>query len=131
MKKFMYVIAILIFFFLAMFAAYGKEYESPMSMYKDNYFIAGGTDDQVKFQVSAKYNIFYPANIGVYVAYSQTSWWKLYDYSSPFYESNYMPEAFWEFTSGDNCFNNYKMPYVDYIRISPIYHRSNGRGDEY
>lgn len=107
-----------------------KEYESPMSMYHDNYFITGNQDAQTKFQVSAKYSILYPSKIGLYAAYTQTSWWKLYDKSSPFYETNYQPETFLLFESGNNFANDVKLGPIDYIQLSPIYHKSNGRDGE-
>lgn len=107
-----------------------KEYESPMSMYHDNYFITGNQDAQTKFQVSAKYSILYPSKIGLYAAYTQTSWWKLYDKSSPFYETNYQPETFLLFESANNFVNDVKLGPIDYIQLSPIYHKSNGRDGE-
>ncbi len=109
-----------------------KEYQSPMSLYNDNYFITGDKDDeQVKFQFSAKYNLLYPFNTGIYFGYTQRSWWKIYDKSSPFVETNYMPEIFLRFESGDNIVNDVKIPLVDYVQISPIFHKSNGQqGDD-
>jgi phospholipase A1 len=107
-----------------------KEYQSPMSSYQDNYFITGDFDeDQVKYQISVKYNLFYPFKSGVFFAYTQRSWWKIYDKSSPFYENNFMPEVFYQFESGNNLFGNYIIPYIDYIQVSPWSHRSNGRED--
>lgn len=90
---------------------------NPISVYRDNYFLAGGSDDQVKFQISVKYDLVDNRKL-LFAGFTQTSWWKLYDCSSPFYESNYQPEAFgrWEF-------NGYK----DYIQLSPIHHCSNGK----
>jgi outer membrane phospholipase A len=104
---------------------YAAEYENPMSMYKDNYFLFGDKEDETKFQISAKYNIFYPSKTGLFVAYTQTSWWEIYN-SRDFFSSNYQPEVFYRFTSGDNIFSNKIIPYVDYIQVSPEYHCSNG-----
>lgn len=117
---------VLLFILLSCVSSYAKEYESPMSMYKDNYFISGDNQDQVKFQVSAKYALLYPTSIGLYVAYSQISSWHLYDKSAPFYDNNYMPEAFLMFESKNNIFD-LDMKLLDYIQISPISHMSNGR----
>lgn len=109
-------------------SSYEKDYESPMSAYKSNYFVTGESkEDQVKYQISVKYNLFYPFNLGVFFAYTQRSWWKIYDNSSPFFETNFLPEAFYEFESGNNVFNNFVIPYIDFIRLSPYEHRSNGR----
>lgn len=105
-----------------------KGYQSPMSLYNDNYFITGDkNDEQVKFQFSAKYNLLYPFNTGIYFGYTQRSWWKIYDKSSPFVETNYMPEIFLRFEPGDNIANDIKIPLIDYIQISPIFHKSNGQ----
>jgi outer membrane phospholipase A len=124
MKK----IFILMLFILIALPLFSKEFESPMSPYKDNYIISGDTEeDQVKLQISVKYNLFYPAKTGINFAYTQRSYWRIYDDSSPFVETNYMPEAFYIFESGNNIFGNYVIPYVDYIKASPIYHKSNGR----
>lgn len=110
------------------FSATAKEWENPMQPYKDNYIITGDSEeDQVKFQLSIRYNLFYPSKTGINFAYTQKSYWRIYDDSSPFVETNYMPEAFYIFESGDNLFNNYVIPYVDFIKVAPIFHKSNGR----
>lgn len=113
MRKFIYVFLICIFS-VNIYA----DYESPMTKYKDNYFIAGNED--VKFQVSAKYNLIYPFDIGVYFAYSQVSFWDIYDKSSPFRDSNYNPEAFW-LSPGYGFLKYFKCGYE---------HKSNGRDSE-
>jgi outer membrane phospholipase A len=114
---------ILLFFPCFLMAA---EYESPMMIYKPNYFIAGDKDDQVKFQVSAKYNLIYPSNIGLWVAYTQKAFWRLYDDSAPFWEFNHEPELFYMFESKKNIFN-IDTGVLDHIQLAPIYHKSNGR----
>lgn len=110
-------------------ALFASEYQSPMSLYKDNYFVAGNSKDQVKFQLSAKYNIFYTpqlqAPIGLYVAYTQTSWWTCYEKRDTF-SSNYTPETFYQLESGNNIFGNVDLGIIDYIQVSPIQHASNG-----
>jgi len=107
-----------------------KALVSPMSTYKDNFFLFGDKKDQVSFRVSAKYALFYPTNLGAYLGYTQTSWWKLYDKSSPFYETNYNPEGFLLLENNNNIFD-LNLGYFDYIQISPISHLSNGRdGDK-
>lgn len=53
-----------IFTFAMLFVAVtltAKEYESPIGLYHDNYFITGDNDAQTKFQFSAKYSILYPS----------------------------------------------------------------------
>lgn len=103
-----------------------KEYENPMSTYHENYFIIGDEDDQTKFQVSVKYALLFPSKIGFYVGYTQRSLWKTYDKSSPFAETNYMPEMFYRFESKQNIFD-WNLGIIDYIQVSPIFHKSNGR----
>jgi len=125
MKK----IIILLTFLVMTFSANAKEFKTPMSPYQDNYIIAGDNDAQVKFQFSAKYNLLYPFNTGIYFGYTQRSYLRIYDESSPFVETNYMPEAFYRFDSGDNMFKNYVIPFVDYIQVSPVSHKSNGRNE--
>ena len=109
--------------------AFAHTYESPMQLYHANYFILGDEQDQVKFQVSAKYNLIYPSNIGVWVAYTQKAFWHLYDSSAPFWEFNHEPEVFWCFESKKNIFN-VDTGLLDYIQLSPWYHKSNGRDGE-
>jgi outer membrane phospholipase A len=101
-----------------MFAEEKKQ--SAFSIYKDNYFITGNKNDQTKFQVSIKYALIYPFDIGFYVAYTQTSYWATYERSSPFKETNYNPEIFWRLGN-----NN------DHIQLGFLEHRSNGKnGDD-
>lgn len=106
---------------------YAKEYESPLSEYKQNYFITGDQEDQVKFQFSMKFNLLWPFESGIYFGYTQLSYWRLYDLSEPFVDNNYQPEVFYQFDSGDNLFYDISLPFIDYIKIAPYYHRSNGR----
>jgi phospholipase A1/A2 len=51
---------------------------------------------EVKFQLSAKQQLFKINNFGLYIAYSQKSFWQAYylEDSRPFRESNYNPELF-------------------------------------
>lgn len=94
--------------------------QKAISMYKDNYIICGNKNDQLIFQFSAKYAMFFPFDIGFYLAYTQKSYWAVYERSSPFKETNYNPEFFWRYGNGN-----------DYIQVGFIEHKSNGRdGDE-
>lgn len=122
MKKLLTILFILLSSFVY---AEEKEFISPMSLYHDNFFLAGNSEDQVKLQVSAKYNIFYPSQTGLYLGYSQMSNWICYKDRDTFL-TQYMPEVFYNFTSGDNIFNNSIIPFVDYIQVSPINHCSTG-----
>lgn len=53
-----------------------------------------GRRTEAVFQMSAKYRLF---NTGLYLAYTQISFWQSYDYrnSSPFRDTNYNPEIFY------------------------------------
>lgn len=107
---------------------YAKDYENPISAYKENYFI--GNSEDVKFQISIQGNLFYPSKIGLFFAYTQIAWWDIYDDSSPFREFNHSPEIFYRLESNNNIFGNLSLGYIDYIQVSPIYHKSNGLDGE-
>jgi len=126
-KKIMFIIVIVFCFSIIYAEDVEKEktYESPMSLYNQNYIIAGNSQDQVKIQFSAKYSLLYPGNTGLYLGYTQLSNWFVYKSRDTFI-TMYAPEAIFRFDSGDNQFDNYKIPYVDYIQISPICHNSTG-----
>lgn len=136
MKNKQWIIVLLAFIFLFVFLVFARaaEYTSPMSLYKDNFFIAGNNDDQVKFQVSAKYDLFYSPTYsyatGIYLGYTQTSWWTCYG-SSDTFSSSYQPEVFFQFISSDNPFD-INLGVIDYIQVSPIMHCSTGvEGDDH
>ena len=122
------VLSSLIIFFASMNIFAEVAYIDPIQAYKTNYIITGEhIEDQVKFQLSIMYPLFWPFNTGLYFGYTQLSYWRIYDKSSPFEDTNYSPEFFYKFESGDNIFNDYRIKFVDYIQISPIQHRSNGQ----
>jgi outer membrane phospholipase A len=120
-----YIVKITICLLFFSFHAYAVEYESPLSIYKDNYFIAGNSEDQIKLQVSLKYNVLYPSNTGINFGYTQLSNWLIYKGRDTFY-TTYQPETFYRFESGKNFLRNYEIPFVDYIQFSPICHNSTG-----
>jgi phospholipase A1/A2 len=78
-------------------------------LYDINYFAFGWSSpeaerpkdenaNQVKFRVSIRYKLLDvfscdSCRTGVYVAFSQTSFWHLYDESGPFFDNNYSPGA--------------------------------------
>ena len=126
--KFKYLLTILISIILVFgFLVYARatELQSPMSLYHDNFFLFGDEANQTKFQVSAKYNLLWPFDSGIYVAYSQLTHWYVYGDRDTMH-SAYQPEVLYRFTSGDNPFNNFKIPFVDYIQAAPEYHCSTG-----
>lgn len=107
-----------------------KEFIDPINLYQNNYFITGDTrEDQVKFQMSVKYNLLWPFDTGLFFGYTQRSYWRIYDDSSPFQETNYCPEFFYRYDPKSNVFN-FSLPFIDYIQVSPMFHRSNGLDKE-
>ncbi|MDA3933233.1 MAG: phospholipase A [Gammaproteobacteria bacterium] len=74
--------------------------------YEPVYFIAGGSPSNAKFQLSFKYRFLHPDTdiavshpwlTGIYMAYSQTSFWDLSSESVPFTDTNFEPELFYQF----------------------------------
>ncbi|HSV98116.1 MAG TPA: phospholipase A [Spirochaetota bacterium] len=87
---------------------------SPLSVYKWNYLIFGNSDDQVKAQLSLKYEFIRES--GIFLGYSQSMFWMLYEKSSPFSEINFNPEVFWNY--GDK---------IDFLQLGFYEHKSNGK----
>jgi len=114
---------ILILIMLLSISLSAAEYQSPISMYKDNYFIAGNDEDQTKFQLSIKGAI--PFDSGIYLGYTQTTWWTVYDGRDTM-SANYQPEVFLKVESKKNIFKNVDLKAVDYIQFSPYNHCSTG-----
>jgi len=82
--------------------------------------------NEVQFQLSLKmplYANFLGTRADMFAAYTQNSYWQAYDssHSSPFRETNYMPELFLEWHP-DTSFGNTQLKK---IRLSMI-HQSNG-----
>lgn len=124
MKKFFIILVLFI-----TCEIYANEYINPMTIYKDNYILAGNNSDQVKLQFSAQYSLVYKS--GAYFGYTQLSNWMCYKQRDTFI-TMYSPEAFYRFESGNNNFNNFIIPYIDYIQVSPINHNSTGvEGDNH
>jgi len=81
---------------------------------------------EAQLQVSFKINIandFFGLGEKYYLAYSQRSFWQIYEHSSPFRESNYNPEMFVVFpVTEDNSKLNLRSVTLAYS------HLSNGQG---
>lgn len=78
---------------------------------------------EIKFQISLKKDLgenLLGFNEKYYFAYTQTSWWQAYAYSSPFRETNYQPEIFVDFPLRQKDFG--------YLRFG-LLHESNGQGE--
>jgi outer membrane phospholipase A len=74
---------------------------SNFSSHEPIYFIVGGKSDGAKLQLGFKYRFFNPEGPmatrwrwldDLYLAYTQTSIWDIYEDSSPFRDTNYKPE---------------------------------------
>jgi len=121
MKKFILLLIILMSISLT-----AKEVENPLTFYKPSYFLFGDEENQVKHQISFKYNLIYPFSTGIYFGYTQTSLWKMYDQSAPFLDTNYNPEFFYEFVNGNNIFNDVNLEYFSF-KLGFFEHKSNGK----
>jgi phospholipase A1 len=76
---------------------YVPGYRAILTGHQENYFITGvSKKTQVKFQFSAKFDLWPNASRhSVYFGFTQKSFWRLYDTSSPFQENDYAPELFY------------------------------------
>ncbi|AUN99161.1 hypothetical protein DOM21_05170 [Bacteriovorax stolpii] len=70
------------------------------SLYQPTYFIFG--KDDLKLQFSGKYRVAKSYNL--YLGYTQTMFWNIYESSAPFGDINYNPEAFYRLTENDTKF---------------------------
>ncbi|CAA6807639.1 MAG: Phospholipase A1 precursor (EC; Outer membrane phospholipase A [uncultured Sulfurovum sp.] len=77
---------------------------------------------QFSFQKPLTYNLF-GWNEFISLAYTQHVWWKIYDDSSPFRETNYMPEVFMMLPTSDAIDEQY---YLKGIKFG-YRHQSNGQ----
>jgi phospholipase A1/A2 len=105
------------------------------SIYKDNYFISGGSlaSNKEKSISDAKYQISFknrltksklPFNSFLFFTYTQKSFWNIYEKSSPFSETNYNPSI------GLGKFSINKKKLINLYSIS-FEHESNGRDSIY
>ncbi len=114
------------------------------------YFLVGPDFPNAKFQFSMKYHLIgddedSPENIkakqekkpsvlsGVYLAYSQTSFWDLEGFSKPFFDSSYRPEIFYQFDGVERNIEEWTGWNIsDNLAITlqaGLKHESNGRSD--
>jgi outer membrane phospholipase A len=102
--------------------------------YEPVYFILGGKSPNAKFQFSFKYRLFsergsfvreHPFLTGFHIAYTQTSLWDWNAPSSPFLDSSYKPEFFYEASGVDRGLLG-KSARLDFQ--GGVHHESNGKG---
>lgn len=106
-------------------ASYSEELA--ISGYEPVYILTGfSSEEQLKVQVSFKYDLFSKLKLGLYTAYTQIMFWDLYNFSSPFKEINFYPDIFWRFESGNNFLDDLRIPALDYLQFG-MDHKSNGQ----
>lgn len=110
----------------------GRTFSGRLAAHEPTYFIYGSEKQAAKFQLSFKYKL---ADFGgdaaaektntLQFGYTQRSLWDLDASSSPFYDTSYMPEVFWEKLTlppsnhnGDFSWNGFQLG---------AKHESNGR----
>jgi phospholipase A1 len=84
---------------------------------------------EVKFQISFKFPLayhFFTETDALYFAFTSLSYWQLYnrDISSPFRETNYEPEVWWQFPFDWNA-----LGFKGRIASLGLVHQSNGRSE--
>ena len=100
-------------------------HETPFSVYRDNYLLGGWNNSDlnrgfvVKFQISAKLKTPIP---GLYLAYSQRSFWDILEESYPFYDHNFQPEVYYAHSFSEKFSSTHGLRN---IRIGYA-HESNG-----
>lgn len=79
---------------------FGIDPKNKFSLYQPSYFILGR--DNLKMQFSAKYRVAKTYNL--YLAYTQTMFWSIFETSAPFDDINYNPEVFYRFFDNEDHF---------------------------
>ncbi|WP_380227584.1 phospholipase A [Jeongeupia naejangsanensis] len=102
------------------------------SAYEPMYIVVDPSLDDARFQFSFKYQFFDPENdyvqrhpwlAGLRFAYTQTSLWDIGEDSSPFFDTSYQPEFYYEQA------NVLVLPGVSRTDVAVGYrHESNGQG---
>lgn len=104
------------------------------------YFLYGPDDPAGKFQLSFKYQLFsdngslarsLPAVSGLFIGYSQTSFWDLRGESKPFFDNSYRPEILFSYEQVDRFLKREGERLLpDWVRLDfagGFQHESNGR----
>jgi len=132
MKKSVLLVVLIMLLIAFSLSAEADSLTGGLSGFKPNYFITGVGDDQIKMQISFKYDLLYPflSKIGFYLGYTQLMFWDLYSSSAPFKTIDYNPDIFWRFESGNNFAGDVIIPGFDYVQIGLLEHLSNGNSDE-
>lgn len=87
-----------------------RYYADHFSAHEPMYFVFGDEEPAAKFQLSMKYRLLndqgplakrFPLLKGLHVAYTQRSLWAITAVSSPFFDTNYMPELMFQSLTRD------------------------------
>lgn len=98
---------------------FGIDPANKFSLYQPTYFVFG--KENLKLQFSGKYRVAKSFNL--YLGYTQTMFWNIYNASAPFDDINYNPEVFYRLVETDSKF----LKSIDF----GVQHTSNGEdGDK-
>lgn len=98
---------------------FGIDPANKFSLYQPTYFVFG--KENLKLQFSGKYRVAKSFNL--YLGYTQTMFWNIYNTSAPFDDINYNPEVFYRLVETDSKF----LKSIDF----GVQHTSNGEdGDK-
>ncbi len=104
------------------FSAYADNHIPPEWKENVNYDNHIEAETQLSFQKSLTYDLF-GWNEYINFAYTQHVWWKLYDESGPFRETNYIPELFMLLPTSDYVDEQYNLKGIKF----GYRHQSNGQ----
>lgn len=114
-----------------------RSFASHFAFHEPIYFIYGAKAPAAKFQFSFKYRLLGPSGSsndsiapseGLYMAYTQRSLWDVSAESSPFYDTSYMPELFFEWQAPEFKKANAAEGWFHWLGLQTgLRHESNGR----
>jgi outer membrane phospholipase A len=112
-------------------SSYARSFEDRLSAHEPIYFIYGGKAPAAKFQFSVKYRLLDLSDSkgrnlrSIQAAYTQRSLWDINGPSSPFYDTSYMPEMFFQALEPISANNGDGLALIGYQ--TGFKHESNGR----
>lgn len=112
-------------------SSYARSFEDRLSAHEPIYFIYGGKALAAKFQFSVKYRLLDLSDAegrslrSIQAGYTQRSLWDIDSPSSPFYDTSYMPELFFQSLRPISETNGNGLALIGYQ--TGIKHESNGR----
>lgn len=112
-----------------------RSFTSRFALHEPIYFIYGPEAPSVKFQFSFKYRLIgqdsafglgTPSSRGLYFGFTQRSLWDTDAMSSPFFDTSYMPELFYEWLGEAKTLKT--LPWFHWVALQVgIRHESNGK----